>query len=197
MVARERGERQIRQCLRIDPQHLFNLRSRFDGAFDVDGVHRGAHLKTRLVGCCAIELAKCLRAIDHHATAQFFGNLAREGGHIVFAGVALAARLHESEGPALADQQDTSISVADQSGHYTNHLPGHSSSPEKSPNWAGSRAGSGKPRCWKANPVSRRPRGVRCRKPFWIKNGSMMSSIASRGSDSAAARVSTPTGPPP
>ena len=31
----------------------------------------------------------------------------------------------------------------------------------------------------------------------WIRYGSMMSSIASRGSDNAAAMVSTPTGPPP
>ena len=45
--------------------------------------------------------------------------------------------------------------------------------------------------------VSSRPRGVRCMKPFWIRNGSMISSMASRGSDSAAAMVSTPTGPPP
>jgi GTP pyrophosphokinase len=31
---------------------------------------------------------------------------------------------------------------------------------------------------------------------FWIRNGSMISSMASRGSDSAAAMVSMPTGPP-
>src|SRR5262245_59359320 len=52
MVARERRERQIGQCQRIDPHHLIDLRSRFDHAFDVDGIHCGAHLKTRLVGCC-------------------------------------------------------------------------------------------------------------------------------------------------
>ena len=62
---------------------------------------------------------------------------------------------------------------------------------------ATTRAGSGRPRCLNAWPVSRRPRGVRWTKPFWIRNGSMMSSMASRGSDSAAASVSTPTGPPP
>ena len=45
--------------------------------------------------------------------------------------------------------------------------------------------------------VSSRPRGVRWMKPCWIRNGSMISSIASRGSDSAAAMVSMPTGPPP
>ena len=78
MVARERGERQIRQCLRINPHHLINFRSRFNGAFDIDGIHRGAHLKSRLVGCRAIEHAKRLRAVSHHATAQFFGNLTRE-----------------------------------------------------------------------------------------------------------------------
>ena len=33
---------------------------------------------------------------------------------------------------------------------------------------------------------------MRCRKPHWIRYGSMMSSMASRGSDSAAASVSTP-----
>jgi hypothetical protein len=32
---------------------------------------------------------------------------------------------------------------------------------------------------------------------FWIGNGSMISSIASRGSDSVAAMVSILTGPPP
>ena len=34
-------------------------------------------------------------------------------------------------------------------------------------------------------------------KPCCIRYGSMMSSMASRGSESAAAMVSTPTGPPP
>jgi len=48
-----------------------------------------------------------------------------------------------------------------------------------------------------ANEIARRARGVRWRKPFWIRNGSMISSIASRGSESAAAMVSIPTGPPP
>ena len=39
----------------------------------------------------------------------------------------------------------------------------------------------------KAAAVSRRPRGVRCTKPCCIRNGSMMSSMASRASASAAA----------
>src|SRR6516164_10328524 len=65
------------------------------------------------------------------------------------------------------------------------------------PNCAGSRAGSANPRWRKACEVKSRPRGVRWRKPFWIRNGSMISSMASRGSESAAAIVSTPTGPPP
>jgi hypothetical protein len=43
---------------------------------------------------------------------------------------------------------------------------------------------------------SMRPRGVRCTSPCWMRNGSTISSMASRGSDSAAAIVSTPTGPP-
>src|SRR5690554_333171 len=52
------------------------------------------------------------------------------------------------------------------------------------------------PRCWKAAPVSMRPRGVRWMNPCWIRYGSTISSIASRGSLSAAAMVSMPTGPP-
>src|SRR6476619_3716798 len=72
-----------------------------------------------------------------------------------------------------------------------------SSSPfANNPNCDGSRAGSARPRCLNACEVISRPRGVRCRSPFWIRNGSMISSIASRGSDRAAASVSTPTGPP-
>ena len=59
------------------------------------------------------------------------------------------------------------------------------------------RMGSARPRWRKACEVNSRPRGVRWMKPFWIMNGSMISSIASRGSDSAAAIVSIPTGPPP
>src|ERR1041385_2087717 len=74
-------------------------------------------------------------------------------------------------------------------------LHSSSSCPNK-PNCAGSRAGSGKPRCRNAWPVKSRPRGVRWMKPFWIRNGSMISSMASRCSDSAAAMVSIPTGPP-
>ena len=38
---------------------------------------------------------------------------------------------------------------------------------------------------------------MRWTKPCWIRKGSTISSIASRGSDSAAAMVSIPTGPPP
>ena len=41
-----------------------------------------------------------------------------------------------------------------------------------------------------------RPRGVRCRKPCWIRYGSSTSSMVSRSSPIAAARLSTPTGPP-
>ena len=38
---------------------------------------------------------------------------------------------------------------------------------------------------------------VRCRKPCWMRYGSSTSSIVSRSSPIAAARLSTPTGPPP
>ena len=38
---------------------------------------------------------------------------------------------------------------------------------------------------------------MRWTKPCWIRKGSTISSIASRGSESAAAIVSMPTGPPP
>src|SRR4029453_17779794 len=41
-----------------------------------------------------------------------------------------------------------------------------------------------------------RPRDVRCRKPCWIRKGSSTSSIVSRSSPIAAARLSMPTGPP-
>ena len=75
----------------------------------------------------------------------------------------------------------------------------HSSSP--SPNSVNCAAagpdGAARPRWRKACGVSRRPRGVRWTKPCWMRKGSTISSIASRGSESAAAMVSMPTGPPP
>ena len=41
------------------------------------------------------------------------------------------------------------------------------------------------------------PRGVRFRKPCWMRKGSYTSSIVSLSSQIAAAKVSSPTGPPP
>ena len=44
--------------------------------------------------------------------------------------------------------------------------------------------------------VAMRPRAVRIRKPCWMRNGSSTSSMVPRSSPMAAARDSTPTGPP-
>src|SRR6266496_4654241 len=52
------------------------------------------------------------------------------------------------------------------------------------------------PKCRYDNAVATRPREVRWRKPCWIRNGSSTSSIVSRSSPIAAARLSMPTGPP-
>ncbi len=52
------------------------------------------------------------------------------------------------------------------------------------------------PKWRQARAVATRPRGVRCRKPCWMRNGSSTSSMVSRSSPMAAARFSTPTGPP-
>ena len=50
---------------------------------------------------------------------------------------------------------------------------------------------------WRQPPSLRqRPRAVLATRPSWMRNGSITSSIVSRGSDRPAARVSTPTGPP-
>src|SRR5690606_33218277 len=57
-------------------------------------------------------------------------------------------------------------------------------------------AGGVRPRWRQVVWVAIRPRGVRCRKPVWIRNGSITSSMVSRSSPMAAARLSTPTGPP-
>ena len=66
------------------------------------------------------------------------------------------------------------------------------------PGLAGRLAGGGSSRrCRQASRVSSRPRGVRCSRPCCSRNGSTTSSSVSRCSDSAAASVSTPTGPPP
>jgi hypothetical protein len=60
-----------------------------------------------------------------------------------------------------------------------------------------SRSTGGSPKYSYALAVATRPRDVRSRKPAWMRNGSWMSSSASRSSLSAAARLPTPTGPPP
>src|SRR4029450_6282663 len=52
------------------------------------------------------------------------------------------------------------------------------------------------PKCRYERAVATRPREVRCRKPCWIRKGSNTSSIVSRSSPIAAARLSMPTGPP-
>ena len=56
--------------------------------------------------------------------------------------------------------------------------------------------GGARPKCRYDNAVATRPRDVRCRKPCWIRYGSSTSSMVSRSSPIAAARLSTPTGPP-
>ena len=58
VVARQRRERQIGQRARIDPDDFVDLRSRRDGAFDVDRIDRGAHREARLVRRRAIEHAE-------------------------------------------------------------------------------------------------------------------------------------------
>ena len=55
---------------------------------------------------------------------------------------------------------------------------------------SGSRSGRG------ARRVATLPRGVRSRKPRWIRNGSTTSSSVPLSSPTAAASVSSPTGPP-
>jgi hypothetical protein len=60
-----------------------------------------------------------------------------------------------------------------------------------------SRSTGGSPKYSYAFAVATRPRDVRSRNPAWMRNGSWMSSSASRSSLSAAARLPTPTGPPP
>src|SRR6516165_12093945 len=181
----------------INPDELIDLPRRLDRDFDIHGIDTCVDLKPRLVRRRTIKHAQRPCACVPDPATQFLADFARPRGDVTFADIALAARLHESLGPAFAHQKNATIGVADQRGHHADDPAAHSSSPENSPNCAGSRVGSGSPRCWKAGAVSNRPRGVRCRKPFWIRNGSMMSSMASRGSDRAAASVSTPTGPPP
>src|SRR5262249_3586921 len=197
MVSRQWRERQIGKRVRINPHHLIDLTGRLDRAFDIHDIERRVQLKSRLVCRRAIEYAQYLHAGVLDPATQFLGDFTRQRGDVAFANAAFAAGLHERHGPALADHQNAAVLVANKRGHHRDDPFAHSSSPENNPNCAGSRAGSDKPRCRKATEVRRRPRGVRCRKPFWIRNGSMMSSMASRGSDSAAASVSTPTGPPP
>src|ERR1044072_4786379 len=181
MVARQRRQRQVGQCVRIDPHHLVDFGAWYDRPFDVNGINGGTNPVIRLIRRSTFEDAERPCAVLRDAATQFFDQFARERGDIALAGIAFAARLHEDRGPALADKQYASIFVADQRRDDADNIAGHSSFSEKRPNWPGSRAGSGKPRCWNARAVSSRPRGVRCRKPFWIRNGSMMSSIASRG----------------
>ena len=60
-----------------------------------------------------------------------------------------------------------------------------------------SRSTGGSPKYSYALAVATRPREVRSRNPAWMRNGSWMSSSASRSSLRAAARLPTPTGPPP
>ena len=57
---------------------------------------------------------------------------------------------------------------------------------------AAPRPGGARPKWRYASAVAMRPRGVRCRKPCWIRYGSSTSSIVSRSSPIAAARLSTP-----
>src|SRR5262249_19451465 len=116
-----------------------------------------------------------------------------------------ARPLHETQVVGVIDDAgEIGVLVIDPHRHdmaaVTNlTVEGHhsSSSCPTRANGAGSRRGSTRPRWRKAWLVSRRPRGVRWMKPCWIRYGSMISSMASRGSDNAAAMVSMPTGPPP
>ena len=57
-------------------------------------------------------------------------------------------------------------------------------------------APAGKPKYSRERRVATRPRGVRARKPSWIRNGSTTSSSVPLSSPTAAASVSRPTGPP-
>src|SRR5437899_9814689 len=57
--------------------------------------------------------------------------------------------------------------------------------------------GTSRPRCRYVRSVATRPRGVRLRYPSCRRYGSYTSSIVSASSLTAAASVSSPTGPPP
>ena len=54
---------------------------------------------------------------EEELAAQLLPELARQGGQVVLARVALAAGLHEDRRPALADQQQSPVRIADHGGH--------------------------------------------------------------------------------
>src|SRR6202008_3634407 len=99
--------------------------------------------------------------------------------------------LHEAKIVGVIDDAgEIGVLVIDPHRHHVAALANlavegsHSSSLwPNSPNCVGSRVGSARPRWRKACEVRTRPRGVRWMKPFWIRNGSRISSMASGGSE--------------
>ena len=147
MVARQRCQWQVGQRARIDPHHLINFSARYDRPLDVNGIHGRPHPVIRLIGRSAFEHTERPRAALCDAAAQLLDQLTGKRCNVTFAGIAFAARLHEDRGPALADQQHAPTLVADECRDNADNVAAHSSFSEKRPNWLGSRAGSGKPRC--------------------------------------------------
>src|SRR5690349_11078641 len=170
MIARQRRERQVGKRPRIDPDDLIDFRFWFDHALDVDRIDGGLHPAAGLIGGGTFKDPDSTRGALIDAATELLYGLAHEGNNVAFADITFTAWLHECRRSALAHQQDAAFGIANKRGHHADRVFTHSSSPENSPNCDGSRAGSGKPRCWKASAVSKRPRGVRCRKPFWIRN---------------------------
>src|SRR4029077_20008449 len=131
----------------MDPATLVDLGFRLYHPLDIDRVYCGLHPIAGFVRRCAIEHPERARRLGNNPAAELFSDLTRERGHIAFVDISFAARLHESRRPALANQQHAAVIVANQRSDHTDYSFTHSSSPKNKPNWLGSRAGTGKPRC--------------------------------------------------
>ncbi len=131
---------------------------------------------------------------EHHAMLVDHGGVGQAG---VAQGFGAGAFGKPQIGGVIHDAAGVGVLIID-----TNvvHVPDHEALSRRSglnrSGCSGSGAGGVRPRWRQPRSPSMRPRLVRSTKPSWIRNGSMTSSSVSRASERAAARVSTPTGPP-
>ena len=197
MVPGQRRDRHRRRIGRVEPQDFRDLGAGRGLARDRHPIDRGHHLAPGFVGRRGPGRCRGSAPTQRRWRARVPRRVRGQRRKVVLAGLAFSSRLHEDRGTPLAHQQVAAVVVADDRRHDRDRRRLTCRRRRTAASAARRPCGGCRPRWRKAAAESMRPRGVRWTRPCWMRKGSTISSIASRGSDSAAAIVSMPTGPPP